>query len=265
MTELRRITRPLSTESLLAALNGEPLPTDGLGIEADLRFVENSIASLSVPPGRSQATVDQSLVEPVFSALADLDRRTATDVGLWHWLAVGPLRSLVWLRWHTDIPQPGTVSAKQAERLAERFLGAASYRGLTHNAVGRLYWTVRFLAGDDAPTAETFGLARTVLGDTDLHAGIFDREFCAYPPAARALTRVLTSVPGTTPGGINTTPEGLREYWRGRGESRNAAETTKRRLLRRLNHRFAGMILESLDDDELQDIIETELRRLLGM
>ena len=224
--ELERYVRPVR-EGELARLLDDPaaVETEPIGTEADLAEVrevfEGVLEEYPQLRGAERAVLDRTLAEPLHRALAHLTPRQASDMGFWHWLCIAGLPDVVSWRWYGAATIPGEALEKRA--LAERFLGAGTLRGISRNALARLWWCAGSLhTGEDG-----YALAREVLAKQDLFQAIFERDFGLYPPAARACVRYFG----------------------------NASEGEWRRGTLRLNHYLTTIVLETLSEDDVLELL----------
>lgn len=181
---LRRLTedgRQLIGESFLRG--EEPLPDDVIdshvevvprGPEVDLDSLDSAVQDVISEYDEYDTGMDAALVADVHRAL-DIDRRTAGDPGLWHWLASIRYPDFVRHRWE--------YNSETAMR--EKFLGAGT--DLYSNALHRLWWIAELTSdGDD------YELSEDVFTDQTMVNKVFDRWFARYKPAAITVCRELT-------------------------------------------------------------------------
>jgi hypothetical protein len=132
----------------------------------------------------------------------------------------------VWKRWLGNIPDSPAV-ALESGSLWQRFLGNQSGKstlsGMSRQALARLWWCAEILGTEDG-----YRLARTAVRRQDLYQAVFEREFGLYPPAARACIK----------------------FFDGRSEN-EAREGT-----RRLNQLLSTLVLETLDEDDIMQMLE---------
>ncbi len=224
--ELERYVRPVR-ENELARLVADPaaIETEPIGTVADLAEVrevfEGVLAEYPQWRRAERAVLDRALAEPLHRALAHLTPRQASDMGLWHWLCIAALPDVVSWRWYGA----ATISpeALQQRSLAERFLGAGTPRGISRNALARLWWCAESLYSAD----DGYHLTRQVLTRQDLFQAVFERDFGLYPPAARACVR----------------------HFEG------ASEEEWRRGTLRLNHYLTTIVLETLSEEDMLELL----------
>lgn len=218
--DLKRYVRQVRQRELgrlLKDLSG--VESEPVGAEADLAEVKDVFQGVlkKYPEWRriDRAVLDRELVEPLHRSLAHLPRRDALDMRLWHHLCTIELYDVVCFRWYGAAAVP--PEAVEQRSLAERFLGAPTLRGVSRNALARLWW-----CGESLYTVDDgYRLAHEVLEKQDLFQAIFERDFGLYPPAARACVR----------------------YFRDSSESEWRAGTL------RLNHYLTTITLETLSED----------------
>ena len=186
--ELARYVRPVR-EGELARVLADPVAveTQRTGTDADLTEVREVFGRVleEHPQWRraERAVLDGALVEPLHRTLAHLTPRQASDMGFWQWLCIAGLPEVVSWRWYGAAKVPR--EALEQRSLVERFLGASTLRGVSRNALARLWWCAESLHTG----AEGYHLARLVLAKQDLFQAVFERDFGLYPPAARACVR----------------------------------------------------------------------------
>lgn len=108
-----------------------------------------------------------------------ITRRTASDVGLWRWLAVVHRPDFVRHRWELRV----------WTSMRDRFWKA----GTRHdsNAIGRLWWIAELSRrGDD------YGATLAILRNASLTTPVFVRRLCEHAPFVHACARVLADQPG---------------------------------------------------------------------
>ena len=225
MTEsLSRFTRRVSGPELEHALSdggvGLP-PLETISGEAPLEEVAAAIAAIRAESGGIPPASDRKLAPVVHSALKNSERRVLLDVRFWQWLTVVRFKDYVLDRWCSDVRFEEGVPLRNEER--QHFLGGTSLVGTARNALARLFWSADILW-----TAEDgYTLAQAALERQDLFTGIFERELCLYPEAARSCVRQLRDV----------------------GEKRHRA------ALRRLNFLLSTTVLETLDSDSVARLL----------
>jgi hypothetical protein len=143
----------------------------------DLRPLDEAVAEVIAEYDRYDSGMDSVLVAEVRRHV-DVDRRTAADPGLWHWLAAVRYPEYVRHRWQF----------KSETAMREKFLGAGT--DLYSNAFHR-YWWIAELTRD----GRDYELPRAVFGDQTMVNKVFDRWFARYRPAAISLCRELLEEP----------------------------------------------------------------------
>lgn len=200
--------------------------SEPVGISADFSEVGEVLsASVASPDRAGSAVLDGRLVEPLHRAMSDLPHRLATDMRFWHWLCVAQLQEVVWHRWHGVIPDSPAAVLTANPALSDRFLGSNTLHGVSRNALARLWWCAESLRSDQ----DGYGLARQALAKQDLFQAIFERQFGLYPPAARAC---------------------LRRFGGG-----DVSEKEWRDGTRRLNHYLTTIVLESLSEEDILELL----------
>ena len=221
--ELRRFELPVTQEFLPNVLgHANEWSSEPVGITADLTQIKDILHDLL--PGQGQvspaerATWDRELAGPLHRSLAHLPHRVAADMRFWHHMCIVELPEFVWFRWfgaRPEVPRPEMLTPS----LSERFLGSRSLRGVSRNALARLWWCAETLYSE----GEGYTLVREALVNQDFFQAIFERQFGLYPPAARACLRSL----------------------------KNATEGERREATRRLNHYLTTIELEALTEEDV--------------
>ena len=224
--KLERYVRPVRGGELARVLaDPASVEAEPTGSEGDLSGVRGVFEGVleEHPQWRSgeRAVLDRALVEPLHKALSHLTPRQASDMGFWQWLCIVGLPDVVSWRWYGAATAPGEALERPA--LAERFLGAGTLRGVSRNALSRLWWCARSLHSRD----DGYRLAHEVLAKQDLFQAIFERDFGLYPPAARACVRHFA----------------------------DASEGEWRRGTLRLNHLLTTVALETLSEDDVLELL----------
>lgn len=116
--------------------------------------------------------MDEDLA-PALHEVLSLDRFTAADTGIWHYLCAVEYPDFVRHRWGND---SGVVNK-------DRFLGA-----LRRNALARLWWGAEVSIRGDADYSST-RLLFARRGGQDLFEQVFGRRFSNYPPAVQAFLK----------------------------------------------------------------------------
>lgn len=224
MTQLQimRLASPLRATELPAVLSPgarlEAVPTGNAvqwdEVEQILEEISN-VTAVSAP--RFQPSdLDQRMASALHRALRPLTRRDAADMRLWHWLCVGPLQDFVWVRWHGS--KPGDIGAALTTGMIDRFLGSQSLRGVSRNALARLWWCVDALQGTDGDR-----LAQVVLGNQDFFVNLFERRFSICRPVARGFVRALE----------------------------HSEESERREASKLLNHLLTTIVAETLTEEQV--------------
>ncbi len=226
--ELRRYVRYIDDASLPRLLAEPDLEvTELLGITADFsQILQTCVRTDNPGRGRSDlALLDGRLVEPLHQAMLDLPHRVATDMRFWHWLCISALQEVVWHRWYGDTSDSPADALAKSDTLSERFLGSSTLHGVSRNSLARLWWCAETLYSEQ----DGYDLARQALARQDLFQAVFERQFGLYPPAARAC---------------------LRRFGNG-----NVSEREWRDGTRRLNHYLTTIVLESLSEEDILDLL----------
>lgn len=152
----------------------EPLPGEPT---ADLERLNSTVDTVVEQYSRYDTSMDKELAREVHECL-DINRRTAGDPGLWHWLAVEKYPHFVRHRWEY----------RSEKAMREKFLGAGS--DLYSNALHRLWWIAELThEGDD------YSLTEAVFSNQTMVNKVFDRWFARYEPAVVAVCDSLKDEP----------------------------------------------------------------------
>jgi hypothetical protein len=225
-TPLRRYVRLIKDDELPHLLL---LPThvesEAIGVTADLSKVATILKAAPRKNDSERASWDSAFAEPLHQALK-LPRRVASDMKFWHWLTISVLSDLVWIRWNGSVPSDVAATLSTKPSLAERFLGSATLRGVSRNALARLWWCADALYSK----GDGYQLVREALSKQDLFQAIFERQFGLYPAAARACLKTLS----------------------------NKSEGEWREATRKLNHYLTTIVVESLTEEQVAELIQAE-------
>lgn len=142
--------------------------------EVDLNQLDDAVERVISKHDEFDDEMDAALVADVHRTL-DIDRRTAGDPGLWHWLALIKYPKFVRHRWE--------YNSETAMR--EKFLGAGT--DLYSNALHRLWWIAELTSEDDDYT-----LSKQVFAEQTMVNKVFDRWFARYEDAAFVICDELT-------------------------------------------------------------------------
>jgi hypothetical protein len=228
-TELGRYVRRIDAVELPNLLaNPALVHSEPVSLNVDFSAVKDVLVSAGSENsgGVGQASLDTQLVEPLHRAMPSLSHRAATDMRFWHWLCIVVLPDVVWYRWHGGIPDSPADVLTENPAMAERFLGASTLRGMSRNALARLWWCAETLYSEQ----DGYDLARQALTRQDLFQAIFERQFGLYPPAALAC---------------------LRRFGNGKVSEREWREGT-----RRLNHYLTTIVVEALSEEDILRLLE---------
>ena len=140
---------------------------------------------------KKRAPIDAEVLEHIHAPLAGLSHEAASNRGLWTWLACGPGRDFIWMRW-TDLEEtPTAQSAVDAalnapgSDLVRRFrMTSPGLNGVSRHAIARLWWLCDSSAGD-------YEAAAKILGNQDVFQAIFEREIGVVPGLAPLLAEVF--------------------------------------------------------------------------
>jgi hypothetical protein len=229
--ELRRFTVPITRPWLYRLMeNPDSLPVETLDRLADLEGIQSKISQLidengdkALPAGQ-RSLWDRELIQPLYEALRSLPRKILVDMRFWHWLCILPLQDFVWYRWHGYIPEHPRRALSEHHALVGRFTGTPTLNGFSRNALSRLYWCASTLYSEN----EGFYWVELALQNQDLYQAIFERKFSLYPPAVKACLKEL----------------------------KDKTETERREATRRLNHHLTTIVLETLSEDDIRQLID---------
>lgn len=222
ITELRRFTAPIMISQLAQAfVTSERFETESIGLSVDFdearSVFEAFVRQYPNPSPQERASLDRMMAVPLHNAMRQLNRRTATDMHLWHWLCTTVFRDFVWYRWYGRIPNDFAMTVSPA--LAERFLGAPTLRGISRNALARLWWCAESLDSN----SEGYDLVQIALSKQDFFQAVFEREFGLCLPVAKACLRAL----------------------------KDCTEDERREATKNLNHYFTTVAAETLSEPQV--------------
>lgn len=160
----------------------------------------------------------ESDVAPAVHRELDLTRRQASDIGIWHYLAVIWRPDFVRHRWPWDDSQRTETSMR------EKFLGSAT--DLYANAFHRMWWHAELTY--DPNRDDPYELTREVSGFQRLADWLFDPEFARYKPLVIACGDLLSD------------------------ESTEVVNKT----VKRVNHAVSTIPIEGQSEDDLRQIVE---------
>jgi hypothetical protein len=197
-------------------LNGDLKP---LRTDADLETVGNRIDSVvdGDEDFNDRAEIDAAIA-PVLHRSLGISRQQASQPGLWHWMAIMWRPDFVRYRWPYD------TTNRTYDSMREKFLGAGT--DIYSNAFGRLWWMAE-LSYDDADE-DPYAVTRDTLEYQFLANRVFDPAFARYRPAVVAFADVLSE----------------------------EKQQVIRHANRRFNQALSTIQTESLDTDQLQEIVE---------
>lgn len=152
-------------------IRGEP--------KADLESLDAAVERVVKNHDQYDTAMDGALAADVHRHL-DVNRRIASDPGLWHWLAVERYPHFVRHRWQY----------RSETAMREKFLGAGS--DLYSNAIHRLWWIAE-LTHDESK--KDYSLTESSFANQTIVNKVFDRWFARYEPAVVAVVRVLEDEP----------------------------------------------------------------------
>lgn len=228
MSDLRRFRRLVTQSELVNALrDSRQFPDEAIEPGVALDDLEAAITRI-LEGEYMDTSIDQELVEPLWSALGSLSRRDASDMRVWHWLSVEKFPELVVKRW-TQLESKDKLVATDkpvGPSLADHFLGNSTLNGFARNTFSRVWWVANTLGGN-------MESSRAVLGDADAFSGIFERFFGSFKPAANASV--------------------------GRLVVENVPQDEQRTARRWLQQALGTTILEALDEEDIRQILNESL------
>jgi hypothetical protein len=220
---LSRYRSPLSERSLPQAIQQpDTFPTDEVAAAVPLGAFRALQASLAREDETDRASWDRKLARLLHAPLSQhVPRGVLLDPGFWHWMTVSFCPEFVVARWQLrdrmDSSEAGDLFPRA---VAERFLGAASLRGMSRNALARLFWAAEAVWSEE----DKYALLDDLLGDQDLFQGIIERKLGLFPPAVRACVRLGKGLPSAQ----------------------------RRPMLVRLNHHLTTSVLEVLEEGDVE-------------
>jgi hypothetical protein len=157
-------------------------------------------------------------VAPAVHRELDLTRRQASDIGIWHYLAIVWRPDFVRHRWPWEDTQRTETSMR------EKFLGSAT--DLYANAFHRMWWHAELTY--DSEREDPYALTREVASFQRLADWLFDPGFARYKPLVVACGDALSD------------------------ESTAVVNKT----VKRVNHAVSTIPIEGQSQDELRKIVD---------
>ncbi len=222
MTELRKYERDIQPSEVLELLNDPTIIlSDSVEIAVDFSDLDDLVNRFRDGDQRIRTGMDVQAHEIIHKLLRGIDRRTLTQMKFWQWLCLNPLREFVLVRWLNidDSSTPDNLSNAEASR----FAGSQSLRGISRNAVARLWWCAETLSEQD-----DYSVSRIALSNQDFFQQAFERKFGLSVPASRAYFLTLE----------------------------NGTELERREAGVRLNHYFTTIAGSWLIEEDVVELIE---------
>lgn len=148
-------------------------------------------ANVDRKSAKERGKVDALVIQQVHEPLAGLTRQAAASPGFWSWLACGPGREFVWMRWTHLSPLPAGADEVESEvtrpgsAIDGRFrLKSPSLNGVSRHALARLWWIADGLESD-------YESCRKILMNQDIFQAIYERDIGFVPGLANELINVF--------------------------------------------------------------------------
>ncbi|MDW3217091.1 MAG: DUF6339 family protein [Acidimicrobiales bacterium] len=221
--EIRRYVQRLSPHVLPKVVLEKQLPLSEPVANVDefdaivASWRERSAAG-PVPPSS-----DTQLARELHGVLNEIDERVLVDERLWQWMTTVPFAEYTSARWIPGLSDDPELLQKPAAQ--KRFLGGGSLNGMSRNAVGRLFWAAQTLWTPE----DGYRWSDVVLGNQDFYSAVFERNLGLYAPLAVVAARLLE----------------------------HADEGERRETLKNLNHVMTTVVVESLVEDDLAQLVES--------
>jgi len=191
MTQLKRLTQDARDVVDVEFLRGDRTITEDdvedhlveVDAEADLEALGDAIdeAMADHDPDEQEPYEIESAVAPAVHRELDFTRRQASDIGIWHYLAIVWRPDFVRYRWPWDDPKRTETSMR------EKFLGSAT--DLYANAFHRMWWHAELTV--DEETEDPYALTREVASRQRLADWLFDPAFARYKPLVTVCAEIL--------------------------------------------------------------------------
>ena len=211
-TTLHSFREPLAVDQLIRILGatqadvirgavGEIAATNEFDSGSSLIDVERVFQSLEEAAGiasgidrsssRKRGKIDALVVRNIHQPLAGLTRQSAATPGFWNWLACGPGREFLWMRWTELSSAPSGVEEVEAEITRKgsavdgRFrMNSSSLNGVSRHALARLWWLGETLGAD-------YDSCGKILANQDIFQAIYERQIGFVPGLSRDLIDVF--------------------------------------------------------------------------
>ncbi|MDY6777604.1 MAG: DUF6339 family protein [Candidatus Nanohaloarchaea archaeon] len=197
-----------------ADIEGHLVEVDAFG---DLDALGNAIDEAMADHEEGSHEIERDVAPAVHREL-ELTRRQASDIGIWHYLAIVWRPDFVRHRWPWEDPQRTETSMR------EKFLGSAT--DLYANAFHRLWWHAELTY--DPERDDPYDLTREVASFQRLADWLFDPGFARYKPLVVACGDALND------------------------ESTAVVNKT----VKRVNHAVSTIPIEGQSQDELRQIVD---------
>jgi hypothetical protein len=185
--------------------------------EADLDALGDAIDDAMDDHDEGRHEIESDVAPAVHREL-NLTRRQASDIGIWHYLAVVWRPDFVRHRW------PWSHTQRTETSMQEKFLGNAT--DLYANAFHRMWWHAELTY--DPNRNDPYALTREVAGFQRLADWLFDPGFARYKPLVKVCAEALHDDPSKV---VDKT-------------------------MPRVNHAVSTIPIEGQSEDDLQQIVD---------
>jgi hypothetical protein len=183
---------------------------------------------------------DYENTKRIYMAMKGLTITQATDERLWVYLTHVVFWNYMRKRWPVETYMEKEKS-NPADTIRERYFFMANRdRALIRNGIARLWW-YGYVSYDET-REDPFELSKMLLSKLDITQSILERSFSRNPIITKAILSALVHLEKSE----NRTPN--REQFRS--------------LMMYMNHLGGVTILDSYDQDELEDLISSRLNKL---
>ena len=225
MTQLKRLTRDARDVVDVEFLSGDRTITEDdvedhlveVDADADLETLGNLIDEAMDDHAEGSHEIESDVAPAVHRELS-LTRRQASEIGIWHYLAIVWRPDFVRHRWPWDDTQRTETSMR------EKFLGSAT--DLYANAFHRMWWHAELTYDPDRD--DPYSLTREVTSFQRLADWLFDPGFARYKPLVVACGGALS----------------------------DESTTVVNKTVKRVNHAVSTIPIESHSQEDLRDIVD---------
>jgi len=224
MTQLKRLTPDAKDVVDIEFLRGDRTITEAdlkdhlieVEAQAELDALSGSIDTAMENHKKGRHEIEADLAPEVHKKIP-LTRRQASEIGIWHYLAIVWRPDFVRHRWPWEDPQRTETSMRQ------KFLGRPT--DLYANAFHRMWWHAELTYDEEN---DSYALTEEVANFQRLADWLFDPGFARYKPIVKVCAETLHDEPTEI---VNLT-------------------------MPRVNHAVSTIPIEGQSEDELRAIVE---------